>query len=123
MIDFTDKSEIVIGTPSKDYEKCKCINIITKDLDKMSGLPGIYDSMFHHYILCTSSDYDEHMAAIRVPGGTVGTITWDNDFIITNCVVDTDYVIRTYWRNVNKHLKKYIGQTVVFEDSDKEVAY
>lgn len=35
MFDFSDREEVVVVTRDKDFGKCKCYNIITKDLDKM----------------------------------------------------------------------------------------
>ena len=103
-----DNNDVIIIKHIPDYlnDRYKCI--ITSDLDKMAGLSS--KDIFHHYLLIDHTDLEEHIMCIRVPGGTVGVIEFDDNNIITDLHVDTNYVIRTYWRNVNKHLKKYIGR-------------
>ncbi len=100
--------EIIIIKNMHDYLNNKYECTITAELDKMAGLTS--EDLFHHYLLIDHIDLEEHTMCIRVPGGTVGVIEFDDDNTITNLHVDTDYVIKTYWRNVNKHLKKYIGK-------------
>lgn len=119
MIDFTDREEIVICTPSKDYNRCHCINKLTVDLDRMSDLHNV-DTLFRHYILNTELDQKENMICIRVPGGTVGYAKYDENNIITEIKIDTNYVVKSYWRNVNKHIQKYVGQKIIFESKEEE---
>lgn len=124
MTDFSDREEVVINNPVSDYFKTRCMNIITKDLDKMAGITkDNYDCGYHHYCLNTSSDMKDKIVAIRIPGGTVGYVKYNDENIITEIHVDTDYVVSTYWRNVNKHLQRdYIGKKIIFEDHcDKEL--
>jgi len=117
MRDYSDREEIVVGKPVDDYFKNENINIITKHLDRMSGLSTEGDYPFHHYVLCTQRDYDDRLLVIRVPGGSVGYMTIDENDVITEIHVDTDYVITSYWRNVNKHLvKNYLGKKIIFAD-------
>lgn len=121
MFDFSDREEVVVAPTNHDFGKAKCYNIITKDLDKMSGITKEnYEYGYHHYIL---NNDDDNLFVIRIPGGTVGYVKYNDENIITEIHVDTDYVVSTYWRNVNKHLQKdYIGKKIIFEDHcDKEI--
>ena len=77
-------------------------------------------NLFHHYILCDNTGFDQKLLSIRVPGGSVGYIEFNDDNIITDVHVDTDYVIKHYWRNVNKHLKKYIGKKFKLMNGEKD---
>lgn len=47
--------------------------------------------------------------AIRVPGGTVGSIILDEDDDIYKINIDTDYVIDTYPEDINERIKEFIG--------------
>ncbi len=49
---------------------------------------------------------------IRIPGGTLGSIEYDENKIITRIHVCTDYVVKTYPDNVNEQLQKFIGQKI-----------
>lgn len=89
---------------------------ITRDLDHMSNLDSNLKSLFKHYITYNRWDLQDHLVAIRVPGGTVGVIHFDDNRIITDLSVETDYVVKTYFRNVNKHLRKYIGVMLVLPE-------
>lgn len=121
MFDFSNREDIVVVPYNHDFDKCKCYNIITKALDKMAGIAeNDYEYGYHHYIL---NDTDENHFVIRIPGGTVGFVEYDNNNIITKIHVDTDYVVKSYWRNVNKYLENdYNGKQIIFEDRcDKEI--
>ena len=94
---------------------------ITRDLDHMSNLDSNDKYGYYHYIVADNADIAEHMLAIRVPGGTVGEIGFDDNYIINHIAVDTDYVIKTYFRNVNKHIKrKYIGCKIIIPEIKNE---
>lgn len=72
---------------------------LTKELDILSGLnkrESYEGCKYRHYIYATDSDKKEHCYAIRVPGGTLGDIVTDNDDYIIDVVIDIDYVIKTY---------------------------
>ena len=88
---------------------------LTDKLDSLSGLDKLkhYD-IFYHYIL--ADDYCKNIMclAIRVPGGTVGGIEFDENNIITNIVIDTDYVVKTYPDNIKEIIKDYIGKTIEY---------
>lgn len=73
-----------------------------------------------HYILATNSYKKDHLYAIRIPGGTVGDIETDNNDIILNLTIDVNYVVRTYPKNINEIIQKYIGEKIEFEDEENE---
>lgn len=79
---------------------------ITTELDKLAGLdPNGY---WKHYVLCDCEGY----LYIRIPGGTLGSIEYNENRIITKIHVCTDYVVKTYPDDVNKQLQKFIGQKI-----------
>lgn len=86
---------------------------LTKELDDMSGISqkNYYD-MFHHYILVDDWCRNEKCFAIRVPGGTVGGVYFDDNNIITKVVVDTNYVVKTYPVNINELIQKFVGEAI-----------
>ena len=109
-------NEIVVELEKDKYTISKAICDITKDLDCMSKLDAFegYD-LYHHYIYFSRGDIEEHLLAIRVPGGTVGSIEFDDNFIIKSIGVDTKYVIKSYPTDVNEEIKKkYIGSKLIF---------
>lgn len=80
---------------------------ITTELDKLAGLdPNGY---WKHYVLC---DCEDDCLPIRIPGGTLGSIEYDENKIITKIHVCTDYVVKTYPDDVNEQLQKFIGQKI-----------
>ena len=93
---------------------------ITRDLDHMSNLDANPESLFKHYIIYDKWSLQYHVLDIRVLGGTVGGISFDDDGVITELSVQTDYVVKTYFRNVNKHLRKYIGMKLNLPEIPKE---
>lgn len=91
---------------------------LTTKLDELAGIteksPG-YDFGFRHYILAEQKDKEQYGGyAIRIPGGTLGTVSIDNDDVITEVFVDTNYVVKTYVKDVNEQLKQFIGQKLEF---------
>ena len=120
--DYKEETEVVVCEPIEDYMNSRCRNIITVDLDKMSDLGTDYkeiENIFHHYILSDKIGFEQKCLPIRIPGGSVGCICFDENNVITECFVETDYVLNSYWRNVNKHLQKYVGQKIVFRKETK----
>ena len=92
-------------------EKYRCD--LTKELDDMSGISKQhYYDMFHHYILADEWCRNQKCLAIRVPGGTVGGIHFDDNSIIIKIVVDTNYVVKTYLANVNELIQKFVGEII-----------
>lgn len=57
-------------------------------------------------------DYEDGCLPIRIPGGTLGSIEYDENKIITKINVCTDYVVKTYPDDVNEQLQKFIGQKI-----------
>ncbi len=74
----------------------------------------LYD-MFHHYILADEWCRNQKCLAIRVPGGTVEGIHFDDNSIITKIVVDTNYVVKTYPSNINELIQKFIGEVIEWQ--------
>lgn len=88
---------------------------LTKELDNMSGISRLhYYDMFHHYILADEWCKNQKCLAIRVPGGTVGGIHFD-DNTITKIVVDTNYVVKTYPTNINELIQKFVGEVIEWQ--------
>lgn len=93
------------------YQEYRCT--LTKELDNLSGiLKSHYYDMFYHYILPDDCCKKEKCLAIRVPGGTVGAIYYDDKNVITKIIVDTNYVVKTYPSNVNELIQKFIGEKI-----------
>lgn len=89
---------------------------LTKELDKISGISKRHCyNMFHHYILADDWCKNKKCLAIRVPGGTVGCIHFDDNSIITKIVVDTNYVVKTYPANINELIQKFIGEVIEWQ--------
>ena len=84
---------------------------ITIELDKLAGLDP--NGHWKHYVLC---DYEDGSLPIRIPGGTLGSIEYDENKVITKIHVCTDYVVKTYSDDVNEQLKKFIGQKIEMGD-------
>lgn len=86
---------------------------LTRELDNVSGISKLhYYDMFHHYILADDWCKKEKCLAIRVPGGTVGGIYFDDNNVIAKIVVDANYVVKTYPSNMNELIQKYIGEVI-----------
>ena len=94
----------------------RCRNAITKELDRMSGM--VVGDVYHHYILNDSWSVKEKILSIRVPGGTIGDIKYDDNGTITSISIDTNYVVKTYWRHVKKHIQKFVGMKLIFKDQE-----
>lgn len=89
---------------------------LTKELDDVSGISKQhYYDMFHHYILADEWRKNQKCLAIRVPGGTVGGIHFDDNNVITKIVIDTDYVVKTYPANVNELIQKFVGEVIEWQ--------
>lgn len=83
---------------------------ITDELDRLAEIKTndeYYSS--RHYILADKYCRNERCLAIRIPGGTVGGVWLDNGGVITRIEVDTNYVVKTYPKDVNELIKKFIG--------------
>ena len=89
---------------------------ITEELDKASGL-GRKEKGWsnYHYIVVDNHSIKNKCLAIRVHGGTVGSIDINENNIITNIDIDTDYVVKTYNDDVKDILNKFIGTQLEWE--------
>lgn len=96
------------------YKEYRCD--LTKELDDISGISKQhYYDMFHHYILADEWCKNQKCLAIRVPGGTVGGIHFDDNNVITKIVIDTDYVVKTYPKSINELIQKFIGEIIEWQ--------
>ena len=85
---------------------------ITLELDKLAGINP--DAHWKHYVLAERSYINEKCLAIRIPGGTLGGIWFDDNNIITKVKVDTNYVVKTYPSDVKEQIQKFVGQKIEF---------
>lgn len=81
---------------------------LTNELDALANFDK--DSYRYHYIIADDHCIKTKCLAIRVPGGTVGGIRFDDNNIITKIDIDTEYVVDSYPQNVNYLIQKYIGE-------------
>lgn len=87
---------------------------ITDELNHLSG----YDNVqYGHYVLFNKEYIKDKNTPIRVIGGTVGAIRIDDSLIITDIIIDTDYVVKTYPVNVNELMKHWIGEKIGMEEN------
>lgn len=113
-------NEIKLELVDPGFSFVTIISDITKDLDQMCNQSDVKSYMerfygYYHYIFFDQEDLNQHLLSIRVPGGTVGLIEFDENLIITKIHIDTNYVIESYFRNVNKHIqRKYISSKLIF---------
>lgn len=85
---------------------------LTKEVDKLANLAD--ETFFRHYILVYDYHRKQRCFPIRVPGGTVGNIWVDNDDVITKIVIETNYVIKTYPKNINELIQKFVGTVIEY---------
>lgn len=85
---------------------------ITSELDKLANINS--DTLWKHYILADNYCINKKCLAIRIPGGTLGGIWFDDNDVITKIKVDTNYVIKSYTGNVNEQIQKFVGQKIEF---------
>ena len=99
------------GTKCERFNEYFCE--ITDTLDMLAKLKT--DDKFYswrHYILADDFCIKERCLAIRIPGGTVGGIWINNDNLITKIEVDTNYVVKTYPKDINIQIQKYVGSKI-----------
>ena len=93
------------------YKKYRCD--LTKELDDISGISKQhYYDMFYHYILADEWCKNQKCLAIRVPGGTVGGIHFDDNDVITRIWIDANHVVKTYPTNVNEIIQRFVGEVI-----------
>ncbi|MBQ2882545.1 MAG: hypothetical protein IJE43_02060 [Alphaproteobacteria bacterium] len=86
---------------------------LTKVLDEEAGLNGT--STLKHYICNSIHDYREKLLFLRVPGGTVGNIKLNDNYVIEQIRIDTDYVVKTYPKDIEDRVSGYIGKKFEIE--------
>lgn len=87
---------------------------ITWFLDQVAGL----DERLHYIVINDLILFDDEEPAtyyIRVPGGTVGSIFLDDDYNIKEIFIDPNNVVESYPANINKQMKKFIGERMMIE--------
>ena len=47
-----------------------------------------------------------------------GAIKIDNNLTITDIIIDTEYVVKTYPTNVNELMKHWIGEKIEVDEND-----
>ena len=87
---------------------------ITWFLDQVAGL----DERLHYIVMNDSSLFDDEAKGpatyyIRVPGGTVGSIWLDDYYNIKSISIDPNDVVESYPANINKQVKKFVGERMV----------
>lgn len=86
---------------------------LTDMLDVLGNLTVIEKTgLYRHYIYISLSNVESKCLPIRVPGGTVGALWFDDNLRITNIYVDTNYVVKTYPSNVNELVQVYVGKLI-----------
>lgn len=83
---------------------------LTTELDNLAELDNGEEFHRFHYIIVDEHSVKEKCLPIRVYGGTVGGIWFDEDKIITKLIIDTNYIVKSYPENVNEIIQKYVGQ-------------
>lgn len=88
---------------------------LTRELDNISGISKQhFYNIFYHYVLADDWCRNQKYLPIRVPGGTVGGIYFDDNNIIDRIVIDTKYVVK-YPTNLNELIKKFIGEEIEWQ--------
>ena len=88
---------------------------LTRELDSIIGLSQ--DQHWKHYILADDSMINGKILAIRIPGGTIGGVWFDDDNVITKVLVDTEYyVTKKYPKDLNEKLKHLVGEKIEIVD-------
>lgn len=99
------------ANPPMQFEKTHLGYLVcelTRELDRVAGLDNA-EGIYKHYCLITKCGREERYLPIRIPGGTVGTLWYDENGIITKLHIDTNYVVKTYSNELNEVLEKYVG--------------
>ena len=90
-------------------------NNLTRRLDELSDRQKMKDNnpeleyLYSHYLYKAYRDFPTGSIAIRVPGGTVGDVLIDDDGVILNIAIATDYVV-SYSDNVKEIINtEFVG--------------
>ena len=80
---------------------------LTRELDSIIGLS--HDQHWKHYILADDSMIKDKILAIRIPGGTIGGVWFNDDNVITTVLVDTEYyVVKKYPKDLNEIIYAFL---------------
>lgn len=85
------------------------ISELTDELDKLAGFNNDECRLYHYILVDNCGD---RCFPIRIHGGTVGGIWYDEKNIITKISIDVGYVVKSYPSNVNEIIEKYVGKEI-----------
>lgn len=88
---------------------------LTNELDELSGVTKECE-LWKHYVLVDETGWCDKCFPVRIPGGTVGGIWFDEHNKITKIYIDTNYVVKTYPKDINEIMKKYIGTEIELDE-------
>ena len=97
---------------------CNSNEYICAITDDLNSLSGYVNAKYGHYILFNKGYIKDKVIPIRVIGGTVGAIKIDDNLTITDIIIDTEYVVKTYPTNVNELMKHWIGEEIEVDNND-----
>lgn len=99
------------GTCFEDFNEYVCE--LTIDLDLLAGIKS-EDEYYtrNHYIVADDICKNFKCLLIGFRGEVVGEIIIDDSNTIISLSVDTDCVVKTYRRDVNEKIQRYIGQVI-----------
>lgn len=86
---------------------------LTKELDKLAGIDEERDWLYH-YLMVDKFAIEHNCLPLRVPGGTVGGVWYDEEHRITKIDIVTGYVVETCPDDVKERVQKYIGTVIDF---------
>lgn len=90
---------------------------LTSELDRLAGIDS--KLRWKHYILIDNYCKEQKCLAIRIPGGTIGGVWYDENNVITKIVIDTEYVVKTYPVDVNEQIEKFVGEKLEFDEVER----
>lgn len=89
------------------------IGEFTTELDKLAKLnPSNKRFSLYHYVMIDEHSVKDKCLAVRVHGGTVGSIKFDDNNVITKIFIDRNYIIKSYPEDINELMNKYVGERI-----------
>ncbi len=87
---------------------------ITDRLDQLAGLKITNDGYcWRHYVLYDDYDKKNNIMAIRIPGGTIGSVELDENNKVKEIKVNTNYIVNTYPDNVEEIINdEFVGAKI-----------
>lgn len=89
---------------------------LTNELDDLAKLDNGKEFHLYHYIVLDDYSIKQKCLPVRVHGGTVGGIWFDDDNRITKIIIDTKYVVKSYPDNINESIQKYVGEKIEWQN-------